>query len=180
MKRAALGLVLVALAASPAFAGGSGGYVALGIGTTATTGGDLSNMDGGGLGGSLFVGQKLGMFGLEAGLTKFKFENATQSWDNIGIAAAGRFTLPIVPMVGAYLRVGIEKTWSDGSANSESADYTGTGWLAGIGAQYKLNLGFSEGAVWADYTRHDQSFVNDTRARDGNIDVISAGITVGF
>lgn len=176
---AALALALVALAPVAAHAGPTE-YVSLGIGTTANTGGDLSSMDSNGIAGSLFVGHSFGLVSIEAGLSKYGFKNQNQDWGNISLGAAGKLTVPVMPLLGAYLRLGIEKTWQNGSAKSADSDYTGTGWLAGIGAAYKLNLGATSGAVWADFTRHDASFVNDTRSRDGNIDVISLGITVGF
>jgi hypothetical protein len=176
---AALAVALVAFAPAVASAGPTE-YVSLGVGATANTSGDLSSMDSNGTAGSLFVGHSMGMFSLEAGLSKYGFKNSNQSWSNLALGAAGKLTVPVMPMLGAYLRVGIEKTWSDGSANSGDADYTGTGWMAGIGAAYKLNLGATSGAVWADLTRHDASFVNDARSRDGSTDVISIGITVGF
>jgi hypothetical protein len=145
------------------------------------TGGDLGSFEGDGKAGTLFVGQRFGMFALEAGLSAYGFRNDSQSWDNVGLAAGGRFTVPVMPTVGMSVHAGIEKTWSNGSSNSDSADYTGTGWLAGLGVEYKLGFGaLGPGAIWADYTRHAASFVNDIRERDGNVDVLSLGVTVGF
>jgi len=179
--RAAVAVAVALVAFAPAVASaGPSEYVSLGVGATANTGGDLGRFDSNGTAGSLFVGHNLGLFSVEAGLSKYGFKSASQSWSNISLGAAGKLTVPVMPMLGAYLRLGIEKTWSDGSSSNADADYTGTGWMAGIGVAYKLNLGATSGAVWADFTRHDASFVNDANERDGNVDVVSLGISVGF
>jgi hypothetical protein len=178
MKNVALALAVLVMAPAAAHAGGSGGFVSLGVGATATTGGEMDRYGGEGAAVSLFVGQRFGMFGLEAGLSRYgiQADQTANKFDNLGLAAAGRFTLPIGPMFGAYLRAGIERTWMEGKNTS----FSGTGWLAGIGAEYKLNLGFTSGGVFADYTRHDATFVNDLTERSGNVDVFSIGMSVGF
>jgi hypothetical protein len=179
---AALGAVLVG--GSAVARADSGGFVSLGIGGTVNVGGDLENgntqFDGAGIAGSLVVGQRLHrLFGVEVGLSRYGLETETIAFTNTGLAAAGRFTVPFTPRIAGYLRAGIEKTWMtpDGS---RGADHDGTGWLAGLGAEYKVKVGKVGGSVWADLTRHSSRLVSDTVERDGAIDIFAVGVTVGF
>jgi hypothetical protein len=166
-------------APAPSGFGQSGGFVSLGVGTIVNTGGDLAPDHGTGLAYSLAVGQRLGMFGLEVGLTRYGLErDGIYTWTNTTIAAGGRFVAPLRVVVQPYLRAGIEKTWM--KAGERSRDYSGTGWYAGLGGQYQLRLGPISGTVWAEVTRHQASFVNDEFKRDGAIDMLAAGIAVGF
>jgi hypothetical protein len=164
--------------------GHSGGFVSLGAGGTANIGGELENLtfDGNGLAWSLAVGQRFGMVGLEVGVSRYGIArmDTEAAWTNTALSAAGRFTLPIGPMWGAYVRAGIEKTWMTPDRERQLADYSGTGWLAGIGGEYRLRLGPVAGSVWAELTRHDSTFVNPDRSWDGHIDLFQLGVSAGF
>ena len=179
----ALGAVLVG--GSAVARAESGGFVSLGIGGTANVGGDLdsgnNSFSGSGMAFQLAVGQKLGkMLGVEVGVSRYGLENANGStFSNTGLSAMGRFTLPFTPLIGGYLRAGIEKTWMTPDSD-QGTEYSGTGWLGGLGGEYKLKVGQIGGSVWADFTRHSSSLVSQTTKRDGAIDILSVGVTVGF
>jgi len=179
MKTLALALAVLVMAPAAAHAGGSGGFVSLGVGATANTGGDLANWGADGKVGSLYVGQRFGMVGLEVGLSAYGLSGpGGGAVTNVGLSAAGLFAVPVTPTISPYLRLGIEKTWMN---RDTAADFSGTGWLASLGVEYKLSFGaLGMGGIWADFTRHDASFVNDTVQRDGHIDTLSLGVTVGF
>lgn len=175
-----LAFAVAALLLAPAAAdAGTGGFVSIGVGLPTSTGGELGDWDASGKLGSVFVGQRLHpYFGVEAGLSAYGL-STTQgaAVTNVGLAAAGRLFVPVTPVITPYLRLGIEKTWM---TRDRAQDFSGTGWLASLGVEYKLNLSFVSGGVWAEYTRHDASFVNSSAQRDGNIDTLSLGVTVGF
>jgi hypothetical protein len=176
---AALGAVLVG--GSAVARAESGGFVSLGIGGTANVTGDLDDgFSGAGMAFDLRVGQRLHKYvGVEVGLNRYGLENPTRSWTNTGLAAAGRFTLPFTPLIAGYLRAGIEKTWMTGDTE-RAADHSGTGWLASIGAEYKVKVGRIGGSIWADFSHHQSSLVSAETKRDGAIDILSVGVTVGF
>jgi|SRR5688572_9777850 opacity protein-like surface antigen len=157
----------------------TGGFVSVGLGVSLNVAGKgLDDWSAGGGLGSVFVGQRFGYFGVEAGLTYYGLEAPNgEAAKNLGLAAAGRFQYPVTPVIAPYVRVGLEKTWLD---RESGIDYTGVGWMAGLGVEYTLNLSFLRAAAFAELTRHDASFTNDNRELDGHIDTISIGIAAGF
>jgi opacity protein-like surface antigen len=159
----------------------TGGFVSVGLGVSLNVAGKgLDEWSAGGGLGSVFVGQRFGYFGVEAGLTYYGLETSNdEAVKNLGLAAAGRFQYPVTPVIAPYVRLGLEKTWLD-RERAGSLDYTGVGWLAGLGVEYTLNLSFLRAAAFAELTRHDASFTNENRELDGHIDTISIGIAAGF
>ena len=171
-------MVVAALLAVPTVAAAESNFVSLGVGATANTG-DLGEWEGDGMAGSLAVGHRMGIVGLEVGLMRYGLRNeGIGNWDNTALHAAGSLHIPLGPMLGAYGRLGIEKVWMN--AERQGQDFSGTGWLAGLGAELKLDLGFASGAVFLDFTRHGTEFVSDEQARDGHVDIVQLGISVGF
>jgi hypothetical protein len=61
-----------------------------------------------------------------------------------------------------------------------AADHSGTGWLASLGAEYKVKVGRIGGSVWADFSHHQSSLVSEQVERDGGIDILTIGVSVGF
>jgi hypothetical protein len=178
MKTLALAFAALVLAPAAAHAG-TGGFAAIGIGLPVSTGGDLSDWGADGKAGSLFVGQHLNKWvGVEAGLSVYGLSSPNGNGiTNIGLAAAGRFQYPVTPVIAPFVRLGIEKTWMD---RGRAEDFSGTGWMAGLGVEYKLNLSFTQGGVWAEYLHHDATFVNDRSEQAGSIGTLQIGVTFGF
>ena len=173
-----IALVLAMVIAAPTAALADDNFVSLGVGTTANTS-DLGGWEGDGVSGSLFVGHRIGYFGLEVGLQRYGLRNdyAASSWSNTSLGAGGSLHLPLLGTFGVFGRLGIEKVWLDKEAGQE---YSGTGWYGGLGGELTLDLGFASGAVFLEIIRHGTRFVSDQQARDGSIDMISLGLTVGF
>lgn len=182
MKRIAfLGLALFGLvAAAPAAHASS--YFTLGIGPKAGTGGDLgesANGDTRTLRGGL--GQRIGPVGLEGtlfggdliGTGGRGFASGREYWTlSGGLDLKGFFT--VVGPIELFGKLGINHTWVQGN------ELSGTGWDAGVGAQFVLDLPLGYAAVWADFTHHRLGLSDDTRDVDGSMSFFMVGASIGL
>ena len=175
MKRAAVAVAVRAATSSAATAGTAtagtdtagtatagtamaGTYVGLGIGTNAVSEGSNRLVEDG-RSARLIVGyrfrpMRLGTFSIEGGLGGYGLglldRTSVVEIDAYQISAAGRFNLPFGGNFEAFGRLGLQHT----SAGAENPIYdtSGSGFLAGAGIAYLLDVGIGTGAsISIDY-----------------------------
>lgn len=147
MSRTALALVLVAASSSAAFAGG---FVGLGIGTGAATSGDY-NIDENGRSGRLDIGYRFGRISVEGLGSRYGMVSGQgHPWTGTTLAIAGRYNFPLGDNFEVFPRLGLQHTDIQGDVYDE--ELTGSGFLVGGGAEYRLPLTAVGLSVVVDYT----------------------------
>ena len=138
-RTAALALVLLAASASTAVAGP---YVGLGIGGSPSTSGDMAYNEDGRVG-KLFVGYqfnalkvgRLSAEGIGSKFDVFRADGYEYGATNVGVAA--KYNLPIADGFEVFARAGLQHTSLNGQDGIRE-DYSGTGFLLGLGAEYRI------------------------------------------
>jgi hypothetical protein len=148
MSRTVLALVLVAASTSVASAGG---FAGLGVGTGAASSGDTS-LDENGRSGRLMLGYRFGRISVEGigmryGLVDW---NDRSSSTSTTLALAGRFNFPLQDKFEVFGRLGLQRTSISGDTGA--ADASGSGYLIGGGAEFRLPVAVAAISVFVDYT----------------------------
>ena len=175
-------LVAAALLSVPA-AAHAGGYVALGVGSAADTGGDLRGFSSDGhMSGRLMLGQRISIVSFEAGLAGYGLEprSGGRDYNAQSLGAALKLNLPLVAGLEGYGRAGVERTWL-GTSGDQMA-YSGNGYVVGGGLEYGFELPLTRLSVWFDWTRHGADLVPDGRGQtlDAQADLWTLGLSVAL
>lgn len=179
MTRASLAVVVLAAATSSASAGT---YVGLGIGSTATMGGDMTQISGDGTRSERFLlGQSWGRFSVEGAATRYGALYRTAGYDGTSVAVAGKATFPVMPHVSVFGRLGLQRTWLS-TNRMDLVSFDGNGYLLGAGLQYDLDVSILGGvAIFADYQHTSSSFQGSAgRPFDSTASMWTLGLTVSM
>lgn len=182
MKRiASLLLALLALAGAAGAAHASS-YALLGLGPKAGVGGDLGDhVDGDTRTLRFGLGQRIGPVALEGSMFGADllgnggagFADGREYWTlSLGVDLKGFFT--VVGPIELFGKLGLNQTWVQGN------EMEGTGWDAGVGAQFVLDLPLGYAAVWADFTHQRLGLSDDVRDVDGSINMVMVGASLGL
>jgi|GEM_PF-2452873 len=180
MKRVLLlAVVLLGVRTSAASAGVYGG---LAIGTNGF-GDDQNTFSTDGRAGRLFGGYRfpsfaVGAISLEGGLegySLFNLHSTNHDYTGTEWFAAGKFSLPLGEGFEAFGRLGIQKTSVSGDI-----DLSGSGYLVGVGAEYRFNLSTVSASVFVDLTRNAQTLAGGNRPDDSSVDRWMLGFSVGM
>jgi hypothetical protein len=156
------------------------GYVAVGVGTAADTGGSDGFSGDEGLSGRLMLGQRISLLSLEAGVSGYGVEGMSPGadYDAIALGAGLKLNLPIVLGLEVFGRLGIERTWLEASEGGMN-DFSGNGYVAGAGVEYMIPLGITDASLWLDWTRHGAELDDDEGTeRDATADLWTAGLSI--
>jgi hypothetical protein len=147
MSRTALALVLIAASASAASAGG---FVGLGVGTGAASSGD-SSLDESGRSGRLMLGYRFGRISVEGIGSRYGLgtPDGTESTGTT-LGLAGRYNFPLQDSFEVFGRLGLQRTSISG--DNVGAELSGTGYLIGAGAEFRLPVAVAAISVFVDYT----------------------------
>lgn len=188
MKSAALllpaTLAAAALLAAPS-AAHAGGYVSLGVGTAPTFHDDLSaSFSGEGhASGRAMLGQKLGRFAIEAGLSGYGVDGVSAQTADvvdgraISATVSGKFHVPLGDRLTGYLRGGLGHTWlrADGTTDLEGRSYHG-----GLGMEYGFEALLASGSIWVEIRRDVEDLARDGMTVQGTADTVSVGVSIGL
>jgi hypothetical protein len=166
MSRTALALVMVAASASAASAGG---FVGLGIGTGAASSSDGFagdfDVDEDGRSGRLLVGYSFGRFAIEGMGTRYGMvDSVSRPWTGTTLSLHGKFTLPLQDSFGVFGRLGLQRT--DINGDEANAEMSGSGFLVGAGAEFKLPVQAVGLAIYIDYTIFRSSLETEWNAQE--------------
>ncbi|HTJ40751.1 MAG TPA: outer membrane beta-barrel protein [Kofleriaceae bacterium] len=171
----AASLVALALLGTAAHAGTSGLYVSGGIGTSASTGGAISDFGSDGqMSGRLEMGKTFGIVSFAGGLNYYGVTYGGD-WSAVSTVAVAKLDLPIVPLVNGYVRLGLEHTWLSPPSGSSVKGLDGNGWTGGLGVEYKLDTYLAGASVWLDYTRHADTFKRGNTTATGDANMLTLG-----
>lgn len=151
MKRAALALALVAASSGVAAAGG---YVGLGIGTGPEISTDRdTEYTSNGRSKRLLGGIRFSRFSVEGAATNFDMLGPAPHtvWQ---ASASAKVNFALGDGFEAFGRLGMQKTWVSldrGRDGDEIYDVEGTGYIAGAGIEYRLNLAAANVSLFVDY-----------------------------
>jgi hypothetical protein len=178
---ASLVLALLALAGAAGAAHASS-YALFGLGPQAGVGGDLGDhADGDSRTLRFGFGQRVGPVALEGsvfgadllGTGGAGFADGREYWTlSLGLDVKAFFTL--VGPIELFPKIGLNQTWVQGN------EMDGTGWDAGFGAQFVLDMPLGYAAVWADFTHQRLGLSDDLRDVDGTINMIMVGASLGL
>jgi hypothetical protein len=179
MKSACLAVILVAASAT---ASSAGTYVGLGVGSSASIGGDSTAITSdGGRSGRLIVGQSFGRLSIEGAGTRYGAFYQKAGYDGTALAIAARLTFPVSGPIALFGRGGLQRTWlSTSRANMTS--FSGNGYLLGAGVEYDFHVSvLGGGAIFADYERADSTFQGSAgRSFDFNASMWTLGVTLSL
>jgi hypothetical protein len=156
------------------------GYVAVGVGTAADTGGSGGFSGDDGLSGRLMLGQRISLLSIEAGVSGYGVEGMSPGadYDAIALGAGLKLNLPIVLGLEIFGRAGIERTWLE-AEDGDMNDFSGNGYVAGAGVEYMIPLGVTDASLWLDWTRHGADLHDDEGTeRDATADLWTAGLSI--
>ena len=160
MNKVVLTVALLGSLAAPRLAAAEGGYLSLGVGSSASLGGDLSGYESTGRSARLSIGQRFGRLGLEAGIGGYGFEFGNAgNYDALGLGVYGRYSRPLVSKLEGFGRFGVERTWLRPDSTT-GRGFKGNGIALGAGLEYGLDLGLAGGAVFLDWTLHSAGVSN--------------------
>jgi hypothetical protein len=164
------------------------GYVSLGVGSRASTSGDLAGRfhSEGISAGRLALGYRSGSLAIEAVAFGNGLGDMTSSAD-MATASLGldlKYHLHIALGIEGYGRAGLHRTWLAQSGTPESlmSGYQGNGYVLGGGLQYGFELlPVVEAAIWADYSRQEFDLTDEAQqSMSGTADVITVGLSIGL
>lgn len=155
--------VLAAVIAATTSVASAGTYLGAGIGTSASLGGDHTPYASNGRSGRLILGFGFGRIGIEANATRYGLARGTEGFQATSLAAALRVGFPLGNNFELFGRGGLERTWL--TTSGTDPEPSGNGWLLGIGAAYKVNLGITGASIFIDYT-HDETGFSFTDAHN--------------
>ena len=148
----------------------AGGFVALGVGGSASLGSDFSAYEGGGKNGRLVVGERFGAFSLETGINVYGMNlGSAGEYNEYSAQVAGKYNYPLFFGLEAYGRLGLERNWL--RTNGPGSQYDGNGYFVALGLEYPLKIDKYSGSVFVDYTVHsaDVSSTNRTLSLEANM-----------
>jgi hypothetical protein len=186
MKRAVL-LGVISMAAGGTAAKAEP-FVGLGLGTNGYSDAhQILNTDGRTarlFGGYRFPGLQIGSLAVEAGLEGYGLiaNHGTDEYDGRELYIASKYSYPFAEGFEAFARLGAQRTSVSGGSNNTSAsalDVNGSGYLYGLGLEYRLNLTVVTGSIFLDWTRTTFTLQGD-RAMDSTVDRWMMGFTVGL
>ena len=185
MKRVLLASVLVAASSGVASAGG---YIGLGIGTAPAVNGDnlesyRADTHEDGRSGRILGGFRFGRFAVEGAISKFDFVyDDGNLYDMTAYQAqvAGKFTLPLQDGFGVFGKLGLQKQWFENDRTDVDLDVSGTGIVAGVGAEFRLPT-VVDVSLFVDYQYSRMGIANDTiDFGSTSVRVWTLGATIGF
>jgi opacity protein-like surface antigen len=180
-----LAAIAIVLAATSSVAS-AGTYLGLGIGTavggswedSASQGGDIDGFE---RSGRLFGGYRISKVSFEAQGSRFALAFGTPfEYQGTQLAANVKLSLPLGNNFEVFGRGGLARTWvsSRGDLMDDSA---GTGWLLGLGAEYRINLGVTGASIFVDYQRSSTTFASDLGGDwDGSLGMWTLGASVSL
>ena len=184
MKNVAMlvGSTLLAVAAISTLHTGTahaGGYVGLGLGGSASLGGDFSAFQGGGKNGRLEVGERFGSISIEAGLNAYGMNlGSAGEYNEYSAHFAGNYSYPLFHGIEAYGRLGVERNWL--RTNGPGSQYDGNGFFGAAGLEYPIKIDKYSGSVFVDYTLHraDVSSTNRTMTLDASMLTVGVSFNI--
>jgi hypothetical protein len=179
-------LAAVALVAASATAASAEAYLGLGIGTTASVGGDMTSFQGdGSRSGRLILGSRFGRFSVEGNGTRFGLIGNSVAYQADQLAAALKYSFPLGNNFEVFGRGGLERTWLSTDAMTRQ-NFAGNGYLLGAGFEYRLDLAVAAGSIFVDYTRTATGFSGDSAdasrmpTLDGTASMWTLGLTLSI
>ncbi len=173
-----------ALAMLAPVAAHAGTYVGLGIGTGAQADGGFSKYGSEGRhSGRLILGYRFGQVSVEGDISDYGLTSSlgTVDWNAMSVGVAGKLHLPITKMFEGYVRLGLQQTKvSTDASGSQTEPISGSGWMGGLGVEYRLNMLVSELSVWADYSRESTRFKAGNSQVDGTANMWMIGLSIGI
>lgn len=177
--KTALVLVVGSLAISSTAS--AGGYLGLALGTEPGANDDFVNRIGAPTGRSLrgLAGLRFGNVSLELALNGFdvlapRYGEHT-AWQG---SASLKLNLPIGNDFEVFGRVGAERTGI--KLNDNGFDFTGDGFVAGAGIEYRLNAVLANGSIFLDYNVHHSTLESVRFNVDDTLRIWAIGFTVGL
>jgi hypothetical protein len=187
MRSARLASVLVVLLSAAGVAHADGGYVSLGAGPGAGLDGNIATPfdTDDSMNARLSLGQRMGPLALEASLFgaglvgRNDFAGPGREYDTVSLGVDLKYFFGILATpLELYPKIGLNRTWLTGGR--DALDYDGWGWDLGAGAQ----LSFDRIGIWLDFTHQRTNLRSDnelyTRHLDGNLNLLSLGVSVYF
>lgn len=165
------------------------GYVGVGIGSDSALGGDLNqhfSTDDDTSSRRIVIGQRFGFVALEASLfgSELLGDSAlvgNNEYSTVSLGVDLKFHLGLILGLEAYGKLGLNKTWLSGPAETDAWDYSGRGNALGLGLQYTFDLPLASISLWADYTvQRTELRDSDRQALDGELAMGNLGVSLGF
>jgi hypothetical protein len=177
--KTALVLVVGCLAISSTAS--AGGYLGLSLGTQPAANDDFESRIGQPTGRSLrgLAGLRFGNVSLEGAINGFDVLTARYGEHTAFQASASlKLNLPIGNDFEVFGRVGAERTWL--KLNDNGFDFTGDGFVAGGGIEYRLNAVLANASIFLDYNVHHSTLESVRFDVGDTFRVWSLGFTVGL
>jgi hypothetical protein len=159
----------------------AGGYLGLSLGTQPAANDDFETRIGSPSGRSLrgLAGLRFGNVSLELALNGFDVRTARYgehtAWQG---SASLKLNLPIGNDFEVFGRVGAERTGL--KLNDNGFDFTGDGFVAGGGIEYRLNAVLANGSIFLDYNVHHSTLTSSRFDVDDTFGIWALGFTVGL
>ena len=105
-------------------------------------------------------------------------------YDAASALVAAKVSSPVLGPLHAYGRVGVERNWvaAHGSETTPNfrLDYQGDGTFEGAGVELRFRFIGHLAALWVDYTRHTAALTNGGSTDNFQIDLWTAGASIGI
>lgn len=177
--KTALVLVVGSLAISSTAS--AGGYLGLALGTKPAANDDFETKLGTPSGRALrgLAGWRFGNVAVEAALNGFdvlapRYGEHTAYQASLSL----KLNLPIGNDFEVFGRVGAERTGL--KLNDNGFDFTGDGFLAGAGIEYRLNAVLANASIFLDYNFHHSTMESVRFDADQTLRIWSIGFSVGL
>lgn len=172
---AAVGCLAISSTAS------AGPYLGLSLGTSPSMDGKIGSVDADSSGRSLrgLIGMRFMNISAEGALNGF--DVATTNYGEhtaYQLSAAVKVSMPIALGFEGFARGGLERTWL--SMGNDDLDFSGNGFLLGIGFEYRLDVILASASVFVDYDYHRVTLSNASDSSGENIGVWALGFTFGI
>jgi len=171
--------VLVCLAISGTAS--AGGYLGLSLGTQPGANDEFESQIGQPTGRSLrgLAGLRFGNVSLEAAINGFDVITVHFGERTAYQASASlKLNLPIGNDFEVFGRIGAERSWLKLADNG--FDFTGDGFVAGGGIEYRLNAVLANASIFLDYNVHHSTLESVRFDVDDTLRIWSFGLTVGL
>jgi hypothetical protein len=187
MLRSVLAVAVVAATGSAASAGV---YLGLGIGTAADMSANTTNapeaqtVQGNGRSGKLMVGYRF-PYGISVEATGTRYGMFMDGYpaDGTQLALAGKYSYSLGQGFELFGRLGLQHTSIGVTTQNPTNPYDGdgTGWLMGLGAEYRFKAILAGCSVFVDYEHVWTSIKNNSMETfDENSGVFMAGVTLSL
>jgi hypothetical protein len=159
----------------------AGGYLGLAVGTEPGVNDEFVRTIGPPSGRSLRAlgGGRFGNLSIEGALNGFTIFTTRYGEQTVyQLSGALKLSIPLGNNFEAFARGGVERTWLD--LGAQDLAFTGDGFLAGAGFEYRLNAVLANASLFVDYTVHHVKLDSAQFDTDATTRFWGIGLTVGI